>query len=446
MAEAKALAASLQRRGYTTELADTDTPLVHPFKGTQAYLRGETGGIANGTFLSKPDLLAPHDRLLLAIECDGGLNAGVYRNANDQVDANGFIVPSGGQRVGNHNACSISSGQIAQLAALAKEREIEMIVIDSSCSGGASTFMLEPMGICAVSTAAPGSPAVTGDPPFSQYLKTNVVRTFADMAVAGGMTIFAQFPERYQQSGYYSTASGHAAEAMTLRASLFALEQSLSGWTLWTTDVYPYVFQAASNPGIRAKLGMRDPPAHPSSPDLALLMKMSANFDGLTQDVVRTAARRWSQEDARLDPKKVTLFDGYRGTEFVTSPLLFATAAAAHGPLIAPNRTNHVPLLREAQIPATMPLTHQSILRLIREIQVNQRIITANLTTLEADIHARRSGSPSRPSDATRQSVAAVLRAETSNWRIVGVLSKLLGIVEDVESRSDQSPCDVPIG
>jgi hypothetical protein len=446
LAETNALATSLQKRGYTTEVADTDTTLVHPFKDIQRYLRGESAGIPSGRFLSRADTLAPGDRLVLAIECHGGLNAGVYRNASDQVDENGFIVSSNGQTIGTHNACSISSDQVARLAAVAKERHIEMIVIDASCSGGASTFLLEPMGVCAVSTAAPGTPSVTGDPPFSQYLNDRFVRTFSDMAVAGGMSIFAQFPERHQQSGFYSTASGHAAEAMTLRASLFALEQSLSGWTLWTTDVYPYVFQAARTLPIRQKLGMRDPPPHPSSPDLALLMKMGANFDGLMQNVVRTAEERWRQEDAQEDPRKEQLFDGYRGTEFVTSPLLFATAAAQHGALIAPDQANHVPLLRDTQIPPSMPQAHQLIVRLMREIEANQRVITANLTTLETDVQTRRSGSPSTPSASARQSTAAIVRAELSDQRIVGVLSKLLGIIEDVESRSDQSPCNVPIG
>jgi len=181
---------------------------------------------------------------------------------------------------------------------------------------------------------------------------------------------------------------------------------------------------------------------------------MAANFETILQDEVRAVQRRWSQEDRALSSeiggdevtaKKVALFNGYRNGEFVTSPLLFGTGTMARGALISRDRVNHLPLLQPAQIPPTIPFAHQMILRQIRLIETNQRALATNLSTMEGLLRARRAGSPVHPSGDARQALTAILRAEASNRRIVIELSKLLGIIEDVSSRSDSSPCDVPI-
>ena len=96
---------------------------------------------------------------------------------------------------------------------------------------------------------------------------------------------------------------------------------------------------------MREKLGLREPPPSPSSPDLAELLRRADNFDAILQDVLKNVEPRWRQEDLALTPKQVALFDGFRSGEFVTSPLQFSTAAAGRGALLVNDQRNHVPLL-----------------------------------------------------------------------------------------------------
>ena len=470
-AEARAVAKNLAARGYASQLVDAEAAVGNGIdiqKALQRYIEGAPDAMDGATWIGRAPSgharLERGDRLFVALECDGDLNVGVYK-AGARVDEHGFYVKTGGQVVANQNACWISAGQVLGLSKLAHDRGIELVIVDGSCSGGATTFLLDHTDACAISLTPPGFPAVQGTPALSQYLDARAfpfIKTFADVAVAGGLTILAQFPQREQQDAFYTTG-GTATEAMTLRAAIYGAEQSLGAWDLSTTDVYPFLYRTASTrPGpagsasLIAYLGGDSLHRHEASdPSLAMQLKRAANFGDILEAVMRTTRERWTAEDADLSAppadaraiveRKERLFAEYRSGEFVKNPLVFSTDVSGHGTLLHDGDGNKAPLLKPAQIPATIQATHQDIERLVARIQMNQQPLADALQRLEARVHGTPPINPGRIDPATEATVDEILRLQTADEQMLPVLSKLLGILDLVEQKSSPSPCVVSI-
>ncbi len=459
-AEAKAFTTAMAGRGYAAQVVDAQAAVrqhenVHNL--IAAYLQGTTTTVPGATWASAPARtpIASGDELVLSFQCDGALNVGVYLDPTTRVNREGFQVDKGGQRLANHDACWITSGQISALVTLAGRRGINLIVIDGSCSGGATTFLLEKRGVCSLSEAPPGFPAVQGDPALSQYLDSRrypFIRTFSDLAAAGGLTILAQMPQREQQDGFYS-AGGVAASAMTLRAAIYGVDQSLGAWDLGTTDVYPYLSKYLKAHPTRVTMGYlggdRIPPK-PTEP-LDLLLRRSANYQTIIRQLLERTNAVWRAEDAMLqnDPqspeaqKKAQLYAQFSRGEFVTNPIEF-TAAGGHGPLLARGGREAVPLLPKNGVPPTIPAAHAAVRRMIGILVSNSAPLAAALQELEREVHGGR-GSADRPSPEELVTLERIAMLEARNRDILPRLSKVLGLLDLVEARAVASPCDKPI-
>ena len=459
-AEAKAFTAGMARRGYLAQVVDAQAAArshenVHNL--IAAYLQGTTTTVPGATWASSPARtpIQSGDELVLSFQCDGALNVGVYLDPTTRVNREGFQVDQGGQQLANHDACWITSGQISALATLAERRGINLVVIDGSCSGGATTFLLERRGVCALSEAPPGFPAVQGDPALSQYLDRRrypFIRTFSDLAAAGGLTILAQMPQREQQDGFYS-AGGVAASAMTFRAAIYGVDQSLGAWDLGATDVYPYFYNYLKAHPTRVAMGYLGGdkiPPKPTNP-LDLLLRRSANYQIIMRRELQRMNAVWRAEDAMLrnDPqspeaqKKAQLYAQFSRGAFVTNPIEF-TAAGGRGPLLARGGHDTVPLLRKNGVPATIPDAHVAVRRMIGILVSDSAPLAAALQALEREVHSGQ-GSADHPSPEELVTLKRIVMLEAHNRDVLPRLSKVLGLLDLVEARSVASPCDKPI-
>jgi hypothetical protein len=459
-AEAKAFTVAMAKRGYLSQVVDAQAAArqhenVHNL--IAAYLQGTTTTVPGATWASSPARtpLVQGDELVLSFQCDGALNVGVYLDPTTRVNRQGFQVDKGGQQMANHDACWITSGQISALATLAERRGINLVVIDGSCSGGATTFLLERRGVCSLAEAPPGFPAVQGDPALSQYLDSKrypFIRTFSDLAAAGGLTILAQMPQREQQDGFYS-AGGVAASAMTLRAAIYGVDQSLGAWDLGATDVYPYFYAYLKAHPTRVTMGYlggdKIPPT-PTNP-LDLLLRRATNYETIMREEMQRTNAVWQAEDAMLrnDPqspeaqKKARLYGQFRGTAFVTNPIEF-TATGGRGPLLALSGRQMVPLLRKNGVPATIPDAHVAVRRMISILMADHAPLAAALQDLEREVHSGR-GSADQPSPEELVTLERIAMLEARNRDVLPRLSKVLGLLDLVEARATTSPCDKPI-
>ena len=337
---------------------------------------------------------------------------------------------------------------------IAKRLNVDVVVLDGSCSGGASPFLAESGAVkqCAIATTPPGAPAVQGTPPLSQFLalsKYPFIKTFADLAQAGGLSVLAQMPDRAQQSVFY-TSDGSAISSMTLRASFYGVDQSLGAWDLGDTDIYRYLHDfVVRRYGEDLLHYLGGDTVHPASVALDRRLKRAANLNNVLDRVLQVTRDRWQITVAARGRSSVVpeaeqrAFNELRTREFATAPLRMATSSGS-GTLIENGGDYHLPLLKAGAIPPTVLATRGRVLELIGQIRRNQQPLADALSALDRDIRVR-GNTPARPSPAAQADLETIVRLLRANRDVLPTISRLLGLLEYADMRSKPSSCNASI-
>lgn len=149
------------------------------------------------------------------------------------------------------NRQTITTQLLADLAQDLRALGKQVVILDNSCSGGATVKYVESLipndsGVCTISTTGTMTPGAAGQPPYQDVLGDGVHDDFKDLglwssALLVGYTHGTSGMEpnhRFHQYGYMNGCS----ETMTLRESMSAARGSLSTWDYWNRLRHHHVY------------------------------------------------------------------------------------------------------------------------------------------------------------------------------------------------------------